>query len=88
MPKRILILTADAGFGHRKAAEALEAALHELCERLAAATNYVAAGQRISELAGTANAEAGRRTPALEKALEQLDRAGEVVRSLQKLLAE
>ncbi len=27
MPKRILILTADAGFGHRKAAEAIEAAL-------------------------------------------------------------
>jgi 1,2-diacylglycerol 3-beta-galactosyltransferase len=27
MPKRILILTADAGFGHRRAAEALEAAL-------------------------------------------------------------
>lgn len=30
MPKKILILTADAGFGHRRAAEALEAALTQL----------------------------------------------------------
>lgn len=30
MPKRILILTADAGFGHRRAAEALEAAFNQL----------------------------------------------------------
>ncbi|MEJ5201228.1 MAG: hypothetical protein WHV66_03245, partial [Anaerolineales bacterium] len=28
--KRILILTADAGFGHRSAANAVAAALHEL----------------------------------------------------------
>lgn len=36
MPKQILILTADAGFGHRKAAEAVEAALlrayGDICE--------------------------------------------------------
>src|SRR5687767_4178682 len=28
-PKRILILTSDAGFGHRSVAEAMEAVLHE-----------------------------------------------------------
>lgn len=28
--KRVLLLTADAGFGHRRAAQAIEAALHEL----------------------------------------------------------
>ncbi len=32
MPKRILILTADAGFGHRRAAQAMEAALKNLSE--------------------------------------------------------
>jgi 1,2-diacylglycerol 3-beta-galactosyltransferase len=31
-PKRILILTADAGFGHRSAANAIAAALEEKCE--------------------------------------------------------
>lgn len=29
MPEKILILTADAGFGHRRAAQAVEAALIE-----------------------------------------------------------
>jgi 1,2-diacylglycerol 3-beta-galactosyltransferase len=38
MPKKILILTADAGFGHRAAANAVAAALHERYDAVCSAT--------------------------------------------------
>jgi hypothetical protein len=59
--------------------EAVVAALHELSERLTAANNYIASSRRLSELG---HAER------LGKALRQLERAGEILNSLRKLLQE
>ena len=60
-------------------AESVAAALHELSERLTAANNYVAASHK--------RLEAEHAEP-LGKALTQLERAGEILNSLRKLLRE
>jgi hypothetical protein len=65
--------------------EGFAAAVHELSERLTAATNYVAAASRLFELA---TPDKGGCSETLQKALAQLDRAGDVVHVLRKLLQE
>ena len=62
--------------------ESFAAAVHGLSERLTAASDYVASGLRLFEMA-TADRRGCSET--LEKALEQIDRAGDIVRALRKL---
>ncbi len=59
--------------------EAVGAALHELSERLTAANNYIASSLRLPEL---------EHAERLGKALTQLERAGDILNSLRKLLRE
>ncbi len=68
----------SAGAPWKIHAEAVGAALHELSERLTAANNYVAASHKLLELE---HAELG-------KALTQLQRAGDILNCLRKLLQE
>jgi hypothetical protein len=65
--------------------ESVASAVHELSERLTAATNYVAAALRLFELTTT---EKGGCSETLQKALAQLDCAGDTVRSLRKSMQE
>ncbi len=62
-----------------KLREPVAAALHELSERLTAANNYVAASHKLLEL---------EHAELLGKALTQLERAGDILNSLRKLLRE
>ncbi len=62
------------------------AALHELSERLTAATNYLASGLRLSERIMTDEARASRLTEIMEKTLAQVNRADDSVILLRKLL--
>ncbi len=64
------------------------AALHELSERLTAATNYLASGFRLSERASVATADAAQLTETLGKALGQLNLADDIAILLRKLLSE
>jgi hypothetical protein len=64
------------------------AVLHELSERLTAATNYLASGLRPSERTSRGPANTARQTEALEKALGQLNQADDIVISLRQLLSE
>ncbi len=73
------------GSPRKSETESAAAALHELSERLTAATNYIASSLRLSELGNTEPVEHGDR---LGKALTQLERAGAILNSLRKLLQE
>ena len=81
--------TRDAGSAiETSERETRAAALHELSERLTAATNYLAWALQLSKLASTGMANVTEQIEVLGKALKQLDGAGEIMSSLRKLLQE
>jgi hypothetical protein len=66
--------------------EAYLAAIHELAERLTAITNYLASSLRLSQIGGPGAAMSLRHSEVLEKALDQANRADEVIHRLRQLL--
>ena len=70
----------------RDLCEASLAALHELSERLTAATNYLAAALRLCETESVTAAMQPRYTEILERALGQISQANEELRRLRKQL--
>jgi len=68
--------------------EIVSATLHELNERLTAATNYLAASLRFTATESIRPVVPSDRSEILEKALDQINRANEEARQLRKVLSD